>query len=226
MPTSTRSPDERPSPNADTSLPTTATPNRAAAMPITLACANWPMSASIPICRKNTGMNRCPTGVSSRRIRSAAGLRPSDTPATNAPTIGASLAALASSEMPSVNASATATNVPADRLARATSSNRVGAIRTPIVDVTTRNATASPTTPATVRTDTVPSATTRTTTVRITSPITSSATAAPRTVRASIEPRARRSPKTRAVMPTLVAVSAAPTNSASLPVMPSSVPAP
>ena len=49
-----------------------------------------------------------------------------------------------------------------------------------------------------------------------TRPITSSATAAPSTMRASVVARARRSPNTRAVMPTLVAVSAAPTNSAVL----------
>ncbi len=60
----------------------------------------------------------------------------------------------------------------------------------------------------------------RTTTVRITSPITSSATAAPSTVRASTIVNALRSPKTRAVIPTLVAVMAAPTKSASFPDMP------
>ena len=53
----------------------------------------------------------------------------------------------------------------------------------------------------------------------------SSATAAPRTVRASMLASARRSPKTRAVMPTLVAVSAAPTKTASLPSNPSPSPA-
>ena len=52
--------------------------------------------------------------------------------------------------------------------------------------------------------------TTLTTTVRMIRPSTSSATAAPSTIRASVVASARRSPKTRAVMPTLVAVSAAP----------------
>ena len=61
--------------------------------------------------------------------------------------------------------------------------------------------------------DTEPSDTRRTTTVRITSPSTSSATAAPSTVRASTVASARRSLNTRAVMPTLVAASAAPMNS-------------
>ena len=69
---------------------------------------------------------------------------------------------------------------------------------------------------ATERADTEPSVTRRTTTVSTTRPITSSATAAPSTTRASWVASARRSPNTRAVMPTLVAVSAAPTNSAVL----------
>ena len=49
-----------------------------------------------------------------------------------------------------------------------------------------------------------------------TRPMTSSATAAPSTIRASVVASARRSPNTRAVMPTLVAVRAAPTNRAVL----------
>ena len=68
--------------------------------------------------------------------------------------------------------------------------------------------------PSTLSTDTEPSDTIRTTTVRITSPRTSSATAAPSTVRASTVARARRSLNTRAVIPTLVAASAAPRNNA------------
>ena len=56
----------------------------------------------------------------------------------------------------------------------------------------------------------------RVTTVRMMSPKTSSATAAPRTMRASVEESAFRSPKTRAVMPTLVAASAAPRNNDAL----------
>ena len=61
----------------------------------------------------------------------------------------------------------------------------------------------------------------RVTTVRMTRPRMSSAIAAPSTVFASTLARARRSPNTRAVMPTLVAVNAAPTNTASLPDIPS-----
>ena len=60
-------------------------------------------------------MNRCPTGVRSRSIRSRWSLRLSESPATNAPMIGASFAASASSAKNSVNASASATNVPAER---------------------------------------------------------------------------------------------------------------
>ena len=73
--------------------------------------------------------------------------------------------------------------------------------------------------PTTDSTDTDPSVTRRTTTVSTMRPITSSATAAPSTMRASVVASARRSPNTRAVMPTLVAVSAAPTNSAVLNVL-------
>ena len=66
----------------------------------------------------------------------------------------------------------------------------------------------------------VPSSTTRVTIVRMIRPSTSSATAAPRTTRASFVDNARRSPKTRAVMPTLVAVSVAPMNNDVLPFSP------
>ena len=77
--------------------------------------------------------------------------------------------------------------------------------------------------PATSSTETEPSETSRTTTVRITRPSTSSATAAPSTVRASTVASARRSLNTRAVMPTLVAASAAPMKSDSLLPWPSAV---
>ena len=63
---------------------------------------------------------------------------------------------------------------------------------------------------ATTPTVTASPVTTLTTTVRMIRPSTSSATAAPSTMRASVVASARRSPNTRAVMPTLVAVSAAP----------------
>ena len=66
-------------------------------------------------------------------------------------------------------------------------------------------------------TETVPAVTTRTTMVSSTSPMTSSATAAPSTVRASTRVSAPRSLNTRAVIPTLVAASAAPMKSDVLP---------
>ena len=69
-----------------------------------------------------------------------------------------------------------------------------------------RNPTATNTIQSTPATDTEPDVASRTTTVRMTSPMTSSATAAPRTVRDSTIASALRSPKTRGVMPTLVAV--------------------
>ena len=116
MPTSSRSPGAPLMPAEAASFPATATTSIAPASPSTAGLANWPTCASIPICRKNTGMKRWPTGVSSRRMRSAAGLRVSERPATKAPMIGASLAALASSDTPKVNARARATSVPLDRL--------------------------------------------------------------------------------------------------------------
>ena len=91
-----------------------------------------------------------------------------------------------------------------------------GAARAPTAVVATRNASAMAKMPTTLNTDTDPSDTILTTTVRITSPRTSSATAAPSTVLASTLASARRSLNTRAVIPTLVAASAAPRNSAVL----------
>ncbi len=90
--------------------------------------------------------------------------------------------------------------------------------------MTARNATATNTIHSTLSADTEPEVARRTTTVRMTRPITSSATAAPSTVRDSTIANALRSPSTRAVMPTLVAVSAAPTKIASLPVIPTALP--
>ncbi len=129
-------------------------------------------------------------------------------------------AALASSATARAKASTTATSVPGERDSRCTSSNSRGARRIPTPVVTTRKPTAAATTPNTVSADTEPADTIRTTTVRITRPSTSSATAAPSTVRASTLDSARRSPKTRAVMPTEVAVSAAPMMSAGWPPSP------
>ena len=141
-------------------------------------------------------------------------------PATKAPTMGASLAASASSAKARVKARARATSVPAEREMRSMSAKSGGATRRPTTPPATRNSTATPMMPATDRIDTDPSVTMRTTTVRTTRPMTSSATAAPRTMRASVVASASRSPNTRAVMPTLVAVSAAPTNNAVLPSSP------
>ena len=103
-----------------------------------------------------------------------------------------------------------ATSVPVERENRSTKRKSGSASLSPTRPPTTRKATATKTIQRTESTETEPSVTRRTTTVRTTRPITSSATAAPRTSRASVVANARRSPKTRAVMPTLVAVSAAP----------------
>ncbi len=214
MPISGLSPGEPIAPTAASSFPMTATTTSAPATSRTRAFANELTSTLMPIARKKTGMNRCPTGVRSRSIRSRSSLRLSERPATNAPTIGASFAAFASSAKNSVKASARATSVPADREWCCTQRNSGGPNRPPTRAVTTRNPTATPTMPSTVAIETVPSVTIRTTTVRMTSPSTSSATAAPNTVRASTDVSARRSLNTRAVMPTLVAANAAPRKSA------------
>ena len=102
--------------------------------------------------------------------------------------------------------------MPADLACRSRNWKSPGANLEPSTAVTTRNPIATPTITATSPIETDPSDTSRTTTVRITSPSTSSATAAPSTVRASTVASARKSLKTRAVIPTLVAESAAPMN--------------
>ena len=99
-------------------------------------------------------------------------------------------------------------------------------MRSPTNPPMTRNPTATPTMPSTVATDTDPCVTTRTTTVSTTRPMTSSATAAPMTVRASLVASARRSPKTRAAIPTLVAEIAAPMKMAVFVVVPTASMAP
>ncbi len=114
IPMSHLSPGDPNTPTAATSLPTMAMASSAAAIPSTSGLKNFSTWASMPMPRKNTGMKRCPTGASSRSMRSFAELRDSATPATNAPTIGASFAASASSANARVNASARATSVPAD----------------------------------------------------------------------------------------------------------------
>ena len=225
-PISSLSPGRLPTPTAATILPTTATTSSAAAMPSTFGWANSVTSASTPMRKKNTGMKIAPTERSSLPTRCPVGERLRQMPATNAPMIGASLAVLASWERARMNASASPIIVPEDRATRWSHSNTAGASRMPITTEATRNATAMPMTLPVSVTEIEPTSTRRTTTVRITRPRTSSATAAPSTVRASTVVRARRSPKTRAVMPTLVAVRAAPTKIASLVLNPRAAPTP
>ena len=179
----------------------TATTKSPPAIPSTSGLANVSTRALIPISRKNTGMNRWPTGASSRSIRSTRVLPDSARPATNAPTIGASCAASASSANPSVNAN-TYRDERLPRSARGDrGTGRARCEREPTNVATTRKPIATSRISATSAIDTEPSDTSRTTTVRITSPSTSSATAAPSTVRASTVASARRSLNTRAVMP-------------------------
>ena len=132
----------------------------------------------------------------------------------NAPMIGARWARSASVANPSAIANATATSVPEPRARRATPPSSRGTTRRPTTPVTSKKATANPVVPATETTENPPPVASLATTVKMINPRTSSTTAAPRTTRASLVPRAPRSPNTRAVMPTLVAVSAAPMNTA------------
>ena len=170
-------------------------------------------------------MKMPPSAVNSRAMRSWWAVRPSAVPATNAPMIGANWALLAAAEKPNVTAAATAPTVADDEARAPIKANRRGTSVMPMATETTRNPAASPMVEAIPATSTDPCSTTRVTTVRITRPSTSSATAAPRTMRASVEDRARRSPNTRAVMPTLVAAIAAPRKSDALVDSPSRPPA-
>ncbi len=151
-------------------------------------------------------MRRFAVGAKSRSIRACSGLRPIASPATNAPMIGASLASVAAHANPNVRAKPSTTTVAADRVKRRNCSKHHGTMNAPTSVATTRNPTAAPTVSATSPGPTDPSVTTLTTMVRITRPKTSSATAAPSTILASVVANARRSPNTRAVIPTLVAV--------------------
>ena len=146
-------------------------------------------------------------------------------PATNAPIIGASCALLAAAENAKVIPAANTPTVAGDTARFPTQASKRGTSVRPIAPAMIRKPTAKPIVEITPATSTEPCTTMRVTTVRMTRPSTSSATAAPRTIRASVEDNARRSPKTRAVMPTLVAASAAPKNSDAFSDSPSNEPA-
>jgi hypothetical protein len=102
--------------------------------------------------------------------------------------------------------------VAVERLCLAIVANTFGNVAKPITEVSSKNPTAKPIVVAMVPMPTEPCSTIRTTMVKMMRPRTSSTTAAPSTVRASTVASARKSPNTRAVIPMLVAVSAAPIN--------------
>ena len=141
-------------------------------------------------------------------MRSCWSLRPIASPAMNAPMMNASWAASASTARPEHDHQ----GGDGQRRARAGPARdggqqrgaRRGCRRCPESDEEAERHER----PSTRRAPTVTESpvTTLTTTVRMIRPSTSSATAAPSTMRASTVASARRSPKTRAVMPTLVAV--------------------
>ena len=99
---------------------------------------------------------------------------------------------------------------------RATRRMSVGAKRTPSSSATTRKPTALTRISATDPGDTVPVCATAVTVARMTRPSTSSMIAAPSTTRAAGCWSRSRSASTRAVIPTLVAVSVAPTKIAAV----------
>ena len=140
--------------------------------------------------------------------------------------MNASWAASASTASPRTTARAVTVRVVPDREKRCTALRMRGTTRTPNSPASTRNAAAMSTVEVTTPTVTASPVTTLTTTVRMISPSTSSATAAPSTMRASTVARAWRSPNTRAVRPTLVAVRAAPRKMAVSAPQPRAMPAP
>ena len=127
--------------------------------------------------------------------------------------MGARFAALAAAENPNVIPAAITPIVTGESARAPMADNSRGTNTMPNAPATSRNPNAKPTVETRPPMSTDPCSTMRVTIVKITRPITSSATAAPRTMRASVEESALRSPKTRAVMPTLVAASAAPRKS-------------
>ncbi len=224
-PINKRSDPERPAPRPAVTLVTTAITMRIAATPRTDGRNIEPMSVSMPICRKKTGTNTDASAETSRATRSWPGERPTAVPATKAPMIGARCAASATPENASAAPIASTDTAAGDVALRRAKPRMRGNARKPTVVEMARNDSAKADVDAMVPTPTEPFSTMRVTIVRMMSPSTSSATAAPSTMRASRVDRARRSPKTRAVMPTLVAVRVAPMKRAVLPSSPSARPA-
>ncbi len=131
-----------------------------------------------------------------------------------APMMNASWATSASTAKPRIRTRPAIVRVVPEREKRLTASSSRGTTSSPTTPLATRKTRAARIVVDTTPTVTVSPVTTFTTTVRMISPSTSSATAAPSTILASVVASALRSPNTRAVIPTLVAVSAAPRNTA------------
>ena len=140
--------------------------------------------------------------------------------------IGARCALSARTEYASAIPIAVTETVAVLRLCLVMVANIFGNVANPMTEVRTRNPIAKPIVVAMVPMPTEPCSTIRVTTVRMMRPSTSSTTAAPNTVRASTVANARKSPNTRAVIPILVAVNAAPTNREVLVDSPMSKPTP
>ena len=199
-------------PSAAAILPMMATAESRSAMAITRISNIAERSVVIPMYKKKTGTKILPSEATSRSTRSCALIRRSARPATNAPMIGARFALSARTENASATPIAITETVAVERLCLVIVANIFGKVANPITEVRMRKPKANPIVVAIVPMPTEPCSTIRTTTVRMMRPRTSSTTAAPSTVRASAVANARKSPNTRAVIPMLVAVSAAPMN--------------
>src|SRR6266576_762914 len=163
--------------------------------------------------RKKMGVKMSATGLIRSSMTPNCFVSDRMSPAANAPMMSAVPARSARTQSSSRNAKADTTSTPRTRI-RSTRPKSRGASFSPIQRATKRNATATPRMrSAPCRLNAVPAASPETT-PRITSPMTSSITAAPRMRRASRLCSTWRSLSTRAVIPTEVAVSVAPTKMA------------
>src|SRR5205814_710447 len=170
-------------------------------------------STAAPMLRKKMGVKMSATGLMRSSIEANWFVSDRMSPAANAPMMSAVPARSARTQSSSRKANADTTRTPRTRM-RSTRPKSRGASFKPTHRATKRNATATPRMRnAPRRLNAVPAASPETT-PRITSPMTSSMTAAPRITRASRLCSTWRSLRTRAVIPTEVAVRVAPTKMA------------
>src|SRR2546422_2182658 len=165
--------------------------------------------------KKNSGVKMSATGFIPFSMISNWFVPERMIPAANAPMMRADPARAARAARSSRKANAETRSTPRTRI-RFTSPKMRGASAAPSATAATRNPTATASVHTTPTALTAAPAASPETTPRITRPSTSSMTAAPRMSRASVESMHFRSERTRAVMPTEVAVSVAPTKIATV----------